>query len=82
MDPLSVQELNIVVSSRAACNMIHAYLANNLGWLGVVNGFEVLLHSRVIILLRVQVVAELSKNDVLLRCIETCFLCQIDGQDI
>jgi hypothetical protein len=62
--------------------MIHAYLANDLGWFGVVNGFEVLLHSCVIVLLRVQIVAELSENDVLLRCIEACFLCQVDGQDV
>ena len=44
-------------------------LAYNLRRLGVINGLQVLLHGCVVILLRVQVVAKLPKDDVLLRSI-------------
>lgn len=58
------------------------YLSDDLRWLSIINGLEVLLHSSVIILLRVQVIAELAKDDVLLGRVQSCFLSQVDGQNI
>lgn len=43
-----------------------AYLSNNMGGLGIVNGPEILLHGGIIIPLLVQEIAILSKYDILL----------------
>lgn len=58
------------------------YLSDDLRWLSIINGLEVLLHSSVIILLRIQVIAKLAKDDVLLGRVQSCFLSKVDGQNI
>lgn len=45
------------------------HLPYDLRRFSIVDGFQVLLHCCVIVLLRIQVVAELSKYDVLLRSV-------------
>jgi hypothetical protein len=57
------------------------YLSNNLGWFSVVNRFQILLHSTIILPLLIQEVSILSEYDVLLVCVHTGLLGYIDGID-
>jgi len=57
------------------------YLSNNLGWFSVVNRFQILLHSTIILPLLIQEVSILSEYDVLLVRVHTGLLGYIDGID-
>jgi hypothetical protein len=60
----------MVLAVRTQVRYAHvACLANDLRWLRVIDSLQVLLHSCVVVLLRVQVITKLPKNDVLLRSV-------------
>ena len=56
------------------------YLSNDLRRLGVVDSLEILLHGRIIVLLLVEEVAVFAIDHVLLRGINSEFLCEVDGE--
>lgn len=76
------QETDLTISYEVVRRLACVYLSDDLRWLSIINGLEILLHSSVIVLLRVQVVAKLAKDNVLLGRVQSCFLSQVDGQNI
>lgn len=56
--------------------------ANDLRWLRVVDGSQILLHCRVVVSLLIQEVAVLSEDDILLDLVGTKLLGQVDGVDV
>lgn len=58
------------------------HLANDLGWLGIVNGPQVLLHGSVIVTPLVQEITILAIDGILLQSIDTNLLGKVDSQDV
>ena len=76
------QETDLSISHEPVRWLVFTYLSDYLRWLSVVNGFEVLLHSSIIVLLGVQVVAKLAKDAILLRGVQACLLGQVNSQNV
>lgn len=66
MDSLSVQKLYKVLAKNKAADGKLANFSYHLGRLSVVYSLQILLHSKIVILLLVQVVPKLPENDILL----------------
>ena len=62
--------------------MASTYLSDDLRRFSVIDGFEILLHSSIIVLLGIQVVAKFAKDDVLLGRVQSGLLGQVDSQNI
>ena len=58
------------------------YLAYHLGRLGVINRFQILLHSSVVVTLLMQVITVLAENHIALSSIDTGLLGKVDSKDI
>lgn len=59
-----------------------SYLSDDLRRFGTVNGFQILLHSGVIIPLFMKVISILSENYISLRSTNSGFLCQVDRHHV
>lgn len=57
-------------------------LANNLGWLSIINRPQILLHGSVIVSTLVQEIAVLAVDSILLKRIDADLLRKIDSQDV
>lgn len=57
-------------------------LADNLGWLGIINRPQILLHSSIIVTTLVQEVAVLAINGILLKRVDANLLRKIDRQNV
>ena len=57
-------------------------LSDDLRWLGIVDGSEVLLHRSVVVSFLIEIIAIFPEDDVLLYFVDSFFLCEIDGKDI
>jgi hypothetical protein len=76
------RETDLTISFERTWQLVSTYLPDYLRWLSIVDGFEILLHSSIIILLGVQVVTKLAKDNVLLGRVQSCLLSQVDSQNI
>lgn len=77
MYPLRIEKLYMLAWPRIELFLTH--LSNDLGWFRVIDCFQILLHRTIVILLLVQKVSILAKDDILLAGIHSSLLCQIDG---
>lgn len=64
VDSLCVQKLDILAPIQIGYRI--SYLANNLRWLGVIDGFEILLHGAIVIPFLVHKVTVLTVDHILL----------------
>jgi hypothetical protein len=77
---LSVKELKKWISKLIyLIQCCFAYFSDDLRWLSIVNGFEILLHGGIVITFLVQEIAIFSVDDVLLGVVDSKFLCKVDG---
>lgn len=76
------RETGLTVSHGLASGLASTYLSDDLRRFSVIDGFEILLHSSIIVLLGIQVVAKFAKDDVLLGRVQSGLLGQVDSQNI
>lgn len=79
---VACRETDLIISHKPVWLLVFTYLSDYLRWLSIVNGFEVLLHGGIVILLGVQVVSKFAKDDILLSRVQACLLGQVNSQNV